>query len=353
MAFVFFVLLLMINFQNCGNINLNDNASENSSLNTCADPRIFDIGISYDTAQLNFEFFLRENSSGLVGEFDDGDITWTISGQAPVTTKRPQLKLGQTPSCRVTIIQADFKNSCGENLTRATQVLDPRCEPLPPEPEIQPPVVTPPVLVTPPVQVPADTTPIKSKNPIVSWGCLNYFGDLEFWNPTTPIPAFIHPTTGAQYSVRIAGAATIPNSCDRQSFDPILTGSATQKSLDVRHLKFAGVVAFRVRVPAGKSNATFGYNFMNIVGAPAGNLYSVSKYPGEINPAKASSPDYCYFGGNAASFRSSNVNDAPAGTCRIRENEIYFFNVFSPTGIDDDGFIDVGERMALDLRFNL
>lgn len=186
---------------------------------------------------------------------------------------------------------------------------------------------------------------------MLSWGCIRYFGDLEFWNPTTPIPYFIHPTTGAGYPVRIAGAGTVPNTCDRQSFDPIATGSPGQRTINARHLIFEGVVAFRVRIPAGKSNATFNYTEMNLGTMTAGNLYSVSKFPGEIKPSKPNSDEYCNLN-YATSFRVSNDNDVGPTVCRIRENEIYFFNVFSPRGEDGDGWVGVGERFVLDLRFN-
>lgn len=355
LGLIFFFTLLGFGFQNCGNVGLS-NTDDSSSL-ACVDPRIYDVGISYNAVDFNFEFFLRENSSGLVGEFL-GPISWSINGGPPVVVKRPQLNLGTTPTCGVVLVQAEFKNSCGENISRATQVLDPRCEPQVPAPAPAPtPTPTPAPAPTPtpapaPAPLPVDTTPIRNIEPILNWGCINYFGDLEWWNPVTPIPAFVHPTTGAGYSVRIAGAGTFPNTCDRQPFDPIAVFNATQKKINARHLMFEGVVAFRVRIPATAStNSVFSYTEMNLGTVTAGNLYSVSKYPGDIVPSKANSADYCNLS-YMSPFQVGTRTGLPASTCQLRGNEIYYFNVFSPNGINDDGMIGVGERFVFYLEFN-
>ena len=371
-ALTLFILALLTSYQNCGNINLNSN--EVSSL-SCQDPSIYDVGMSFNASELKFDFFVRSNSGEGAVELTNPNITWIINQSPAQTGPRATFNLPTTASCAVTTVTAQFKNSCGEDIARTTYFLDPRCQVPPPSPAPAPvpappapaptpvptppspaptPVPAPPAPAPAPAPLPVDTTPIQSIEPIINWGCLRYFGDLEIWRPVTPIPLWTHPTSGSRYNVRIAGAATYPNTCDRLSFDPLPPAGAggMQIAVDARHLVWEGVTAFRIRTPTGKFDSFFSYSEMNLGTATAGQLYSVSKYPGDINPSRANSDSYCNLN-YQHNYRVSNNNDRAANICRLKENEIYFFNVFSPFGEDGDGSVGVGERFKFELRFNV
>jgi len=220
--------------------------------------------------------------------------------------------------------------------------------PLPPElpPEVTPPppATPPPPSVTPPPNLKPDTQSYKSINPMTTFGCGQaYSGELEIWNLTTPISVLY---AGVPYSVRVVGAVTVPNTCDRQTLDPL-----PPILLESRHFKFQGVTSFRIRTPAVPKALWFAYGYQNLFEQIGGAAYSISKIPGELDPLEPNSAEYC----NLSSQTQIEVNDGAAvdaRRCKVEQDAIYYINVFMSEEIPDDGVIDTGDRVSLTIRIN-
>lgn len=127
-AFFLLALLLMF-FQNCGNVVLTQK-QDNSSTSVPCSPQIYSVLPSWDPTRNSVQFFLNEVSSNLSHEFN-GSIVWKID-ELEKTESRPIVYLGSTPNCSKKIIAiASFTNSCSERTQKGTDYLDPRCTTIP------------------------------------------------------------------------------------------------------------------------------------------------------------------------------------------------------------------------------
>ncbi|MEZ0313089.1 MAG: hypothetical protein ACAI38_15040 [Myxococcota bacterium] len=175
-----------------------------------------------------------------------------------------------------------------------------------------------------------------------------------------PATQEIRPVGGASCTIFGAGQMSYGNCplSDYPMVDFEETSLAQNNNLliDLRWLKFAGVISMRVRLPDEPSRLTYNITDITFGGGLYGYKLSISDEPCDVgNVVSRFDSQHCEAPGLAMTAFIDTPSTWSNNHCTdLHSGHIYYLNISGdgPIDVGGDGVIDAGDRLFITIRFN-
>ena len=177
--------------------------------------------------------------------------------------------------------------------------------------------------------------------------------------PGTPAIQRLNPVPGVACNV-IGGGEQAYGACPDdpsyiRSFADTDLSTLTQRTYDLRWLKFAGVDSLRFVLPTEPSHLTFMITDFAWGAGLVGYKISISDTPCAVNQVDTEfDMHHCEAPGHAIDADIGYTDRFPSPCTDLLAGHAYYLNIYGdgPADPGEDGVIDAGERLLIDITFD-